>query len=177
MADEQVREVDAPGQNLLSLEQWIDLAIEYEQKNFPEDKRELLSKVLFPGTDTRDAQVLGKTRSFHPIPVKFARKVNQELHSLTVDMASAVQGDAKLNIDETALDRLKVAAKVIAEHYGWKDVIDGIDAEEVTTADLQTIALCQLRVQGTNDFLLKPLRMLTKVMQLDELLAVKLGNG
>jgi len=169
-------DIDVPEQRQITLDEAIDFMLDYEQKQFPEDKRDQLSLVLFPTTHTKDAEVLGKVRSFTPLPLKFAKQISKALHKLTVDLQPLMQNDVFINIEEVACDKMLAACKIIADYYKWDDVTAAIDDEMVSTTDLQNMVVTQLRIQGTNDFLLKTLRLLVKTMQLNELVAVRLAQ-
>lgn len=179
----QVVDVEQTG-TLDSMESFLNDLIAFEQRTVKDQNRDdLLSKVLFPNTHNATVMLhLPGNESpteykLRPVPVKWAKKIRDVLSALQVKWQAGYENkDVVVDMTEDNQSALTEVAKVLADFYGWTPVKAALDDAGLTTSELQTIAVEQLYLQGTNDFLLNGLRKLVKVMQVEELMSVKLGQ-
>jgi hypothetical protein len=136
-----------------------------------DDQRDNLSKVLFPDTHTEKITVGGKERTLRPLTVKFARRVHTAVLPFTKKAEEASQSEAAFTLDDDTVSILYDAAKILSEYYGWDDIPKLIEEEDILLGDLQSLVVQQQALQGENDFLLVPLRLLIKLMRVREILS------
>lgn len=139
------------------------------QQQLEPDEKEALSKVLFPSEHVTHITLLQKRRELQPLVVKHARKLRSIMQPYAEKLNGAVKSPDRVDIDLDLLQGITDSARLLAEVYGWADVIEKLDAEELTTSEIQTVVVTQLRLQGENDFLLIPLRVAVMVMQAVEI--------
>ncbi len=139
-----------------------------------EKQQALLSKALFPDTHTAKVTLVGVERTLRPLTIKFARRVCDDLKDLHTKVVDATAGSPTIKVTEDMLAGFIKVAKILCEFYGWTDVLAKVEEEDIDNNDLMALAMTQNMVQGTNDFLLMPLRLLLKVAQLHEILSVQL---
>lgn len=159
-----------------NVEDLVQSLLAMETEALTEEQEALLSKALFPETHTSEITVLGKKRELRPLTIKYARKVNAGLKKLQSNVTEAVETNSSVKVDEDMLESFVGVVLILCEYYGWTDIRDKVESEDIDNSDLMLICMTQQNVQGTNDFLLMPLRLLLKVAQLHELLAVKLAR-
>jgi hypothetical protein len=169
----EVRKVEVTDQ---SIEELVQSLVRIEAEGLNDDQKLLLSKALFPDTHTSEVEIAGQTRTFKPMTIKFARRINEDLKELQKRVQKAVSDNSAVRVDQDMLDGLVKVSNIICEFYGWEDLTQKIAEGDVTNEELLTMAMTQQNVQGTNDFLLMPLRLLLKVAQLHEILAIRLSK-
>lgn len=172
MADEQVT-VDAP-----SFEEALNNVLDMESRLLP-DQRERLSKVLFPETHSKTVSIDGTVYELRPLTIKAARKlcaVVEPFSKQAEKAATSPESADTLNLNVGGVETLMSACKVLTDFYGWPDLAAKIAAEEITVSDLQSLVVNQQALQGDNDFLLGPLRMLIKMMQVQEILQASIAT-
>lgn len=175
MADS-VREVEID--DIQSADDLLQRLMELETANMTEEQLRLRSLALFPTTHTTEIEVMGVKRVLRPLPIKYAKMINASLHTVSKKINEAITAETAVVIDEQMLEALKRGVEILCEFYDWKDIkADLAEEAQLTTYDLQLICNTQQRIQGTNDFLLSGLRLVLKMMQLSETLAVKQGMG
>jgi hypothetical protein len=140
------------------------------------EERAGLSKALFPETHTQEITLLGKPRVLRPLTIKYAKMLHAQLQPLAKELAGAMQGGAIEVVDDQVISHVMKAAGTIAEFYSWDDVIGAINDEDIDITQLQTLVVQQARLNGENDFLLGPLRVVILVMQMHELITVRLRS-
>lgn len=138
------------------------------------DEQASLSKVLFPDTHTDKIQFVGIERTLRPLTLKYSKR----LFSLVSPISKQLQANAPTNqvVDMTAgtVEILKDVSMVLAEFYEWGDAVEHkIREDDVSFSELQALACTQLRLNGANDFLLGPLRVVVRVMQIHEVASIK----
>lgn len=139
------------------------------QASLTPEEESNLSKVLFPDIHTNSVTILKKPRELRPLTVKWARKLRAIMQPYAQKLDAATKNPNNIDVDLDLLDGIKGAAKIIAEVYGWEDVVLAIDEEDLTTGELQALVATQVQLQGENDFLLIPLRVAIMVMQAVEI--------
>ncbi len=140
------------------------------------DERESLSKALFPETHTERITLLGKERLLRPLPIKFSRKVYTLTKPLIDKFGGATISEGEVGQqDETIYKNLCEVVKTVAEFYGesWNDVVLAINDEMVSLVELEQVALEQVHLNSVNDFLLRPLRVLIRFLQVTEIMQTK----
>jgi hypothetical protein len=155
-----------------SFEQALDQVLEVEN-SLTDDQRAALSKVLFPDTHTDKVTVGGTERQLRPLTVKFSRRVHAALLPFTKKAEAAAASEEAFSLDTDTVESLYETAKILSEYYEWEDVPKLIEEEDVLLSELQTLAIQQQNLQGENDFLLAPLRLLIKLMRVREMLSQK----
>lgn len=143
-----------------------------------EEERAKLSRVLFPDTDTAEVVVLGKTRELRPLPIKPATRLKKAIAPYVAEIQKnyeqAERGeDVDYDAEQTICDSLEKSAAVLADYYGWQDVKDALATDGLPLVDLQTLAVTQSEVNGTNDFLLGNLRTVVQWMRVAEMMTVR----
>lgn len=140
------------------------------------DEHASLSKVLFPDTHTVDVEVLGVKRKLRPLPLKLSK----QLFEILRPVSAKIQGNANTleNVDMSAkiIDVLKEVASLLAPYYAWDDVPAAIKDDGLSLAELQAISVLQTKINGANDFLLAPLRIIVRVMQIHEVAMLKFNT-
>lgn len=145
------------------------------------EERADLDRVLFPDTDTRHVELLGKKRELKPLPIKHAKKLKAiiapayEKFQKGVEEASK-EGAKDYEAENEVLEILQDAVKYLADFYNWDDVRKEIAEENVTLTDLQAVAAVQVNVNGENDFLLSGLRAVVRLMQTQALAIHRFRN-
>jgi len=164
-------QIEARGE---SFERALETLISAQSSSLTPEQREMLSKVLFPDTDTKHVMLCGKRRELVPLPVKVCRKLHAQFKPFNDAARAAAESSGVFSVDEDLLLALFEAGKTLAEHYKWPDVEKQIDDEDIHISELQALVNVQQRLQGDNDFLLGPLRVAVKVMQAREVVEVRL---
>jgi hypothetical protein len=163
MADKQQKlEVDLDQQINLTLEQLSD------------EQQEKLSKALFPRTHTSKVTLCGKQRELHPLTVKYSRRLHEAAKPFAGKIIQANQSKEVFELDDDLTIVLFDCAKVLVEVYGeqWADVKAKLEEEDVLLEELQGLLVAQQELQQANDFLLAPLRLAIKLMQVREMLEI-----
>jgi hypothetical protein len=143
-----------------------------------EEDKEKLSKVLFPDTDTTSITLLGKSRELRPLPIKYAKIIHAKLRPLAIKLGSnaATPSEGAVDIDQDVLEGLKHIALTLADFYGWSDLAKAVDEENISIDELEALALTQANVSKANDFLLGPLRVIVRVLQVGEILQLQFAS-
>ena len=134
------------------------------------EQRSQLSKVLFPDTHTSTVDFAGAQRILRPLTIKFTRRLDSALLPFHEKVRKAAESEIPFQVDQDIVDALYIAVGILAEFYGWTDVPKKITEEDVLLEELQILVVQQQHLQGDNDFLLGPLRVLIKFMQTREIL-------
>lgn len=145
------------------------------------DQEAILSKALWPETHIVEFEIDGKTRKLRPVPIKTSKELWAALKPFSDQYGAALRDkDAKLNIDMQAVEALKAACVILTNYYsqkepdqGWAELKALIEADEIAIGELQMFAVLQERLNGTNDFLLSPLRVLITAQRTAEMLVAK----
>jgi hypothetical protein len=167
MANEDVVNVEAG-----SFEEALNQALEIENALDP-DQRKNLSKVLFPDTHVAELLFAGEQRKLRPLTVKFSRRMHEALIPFSEKAKEAAISETPYDVDPDMLKALYDMANILAEYYGWEDVPGKVATEDVLLSELQSLAVNQQELQGENDFLLSPLRIVIKLMQTREILSLR----
>ena len=162
----------------------IDAAMSVSFQSLSEEEQALLSKALFPSTHTDKVTFCGEERTLRPLTIKWSKQIHILLEPFHQDVAASgvKEGETDLSkvqeqVDKSELDLLEMltsVARVLVTFYKWEGVAEKIADEDIYQEELQDLVNCQLRLQGSNDFLLMGLRVLVGVMQQAEIQAVKL---
>lgn len=163
---------DLPDSEPLGVQDGLDLSYHSLLK----DEKDALSKVLFPDTHIGKIVLLGKSRDLRPLTIKYARK----LHAAVLPFAKQVQDlerDSVFDADVPLNEAMKSACDVIADFYEWSDVKKAVEAEDFTQAELQQLIVEQQALNGDNDFLLGPLRVIILILRGREIASMKLRNS
>lgn len=136
------------------------------------EQQEQLSKALFPDTHTDKVTLCGKERTLRPLTIKCAKQISV----LLSEFQKTVEGSqgSGVTIDVDLLDYVMGCSKILADYYGWEDVLEKIDEEDLLLSELQALVVHQMHLQEMNDFLLVPLRVLVNVMQEAEIAVIRL---
>lgn len=164
--------------DLATSEVQLDNALDISYDSLTDSERESLSKALFPETHTDKVVVLGEERVLSPLPIKYSRKLNALLTPV-LESTEKSEGEEAKKMDEVVQKALADSALVLAERYGWEDVKKAVAEEELALVELESLALVQQELNSANDFLLRPLRVLVRMLQAREIAMVKmegLGN-
>lgn len=141
-----------------------------------EDEKAQLSRVLFPETDIATIQILGVQRTLRPVTLKYAKAINAATAPTSLEIQAAMSdpkvGQSK-NLDDQVIASLVSTGRILSDFYGWKDVRDAIDEEDILLGELQGLATLQVALNGNNDFLLASLRTVVRTMKLLEVLSLK----
>ena len=132
-------------------------------------EKEELSKVLFPDLHNTYVTLLGKERELRPLVVKWAKKLRVCMKPYAEKLAAASNSPTPMDVDLELLDGITRTTRMLAEIYGWDDVIKAIDEEDLTASEIQSVVTTQVQLQGENDFLLTSLRVAVMVMQIVEI--------
>lgn len=138
-----------------------------------DEEKAKLSKVLFPDTDLDTIEILGKVRTIKPLPVKYAKLVHEASIDLGRLIAEAYKKPGVEILDDRILPVLSSVVKILAGFYSWSDIEVAVEKEELSLSELQGIVALQAAKNGANDFLLGPLRVVLKTMQLFEVIQLK----
>lgn len=141
-----------------------------------EEERKMLSKVLFPDSQMQPVNIMGKVRDLTPMPVKWAKKLRAAMLPFSDKLAAAQKDPTAASEDMALLEAIAQCCRVICDRYGWEDIKQALDDEELTSSDMQALVVAQTSLQGSNDFLVTPLRIACMVMQVVEMQAVKLQS-
>jgi hypothetical protein len=152
-----------------SFEDALDQVLSLES-HLTSEQRSQLSKVLFPDTHTDKVKLLGKERTLRPLTIKFSRRIHEALLPFNDKARKASEDETVFRLDGDIVEALYSAARILSEYYGWEDVPKAVAEEDVMIDELQLLVNVQQRLQGDNDFLLAPLRVLIKLMQTREIL-------
>jgi hypothetical protein len=141
-----------------------------------EEERARLSRVLFPQTDTTEVTLLGKTRELHPLPIKAAQRLKKALTPMNKELQAGIElteKDPKAEYDaqDAILRSLEKTAEILAEFYGWTDIQEALSKDGISITELQALAVTQVEVNGSNDFLLDGLRTVVRWMRLAEMMS------
>lgn len=155
-----------------------------EAKDFVSaEESEQLSKVLFPDTDTTSVTLLGSERQLRPLPIKYSKQIHALLEPVGKKIAQALtlptEQEPLVGPDiphEEIVKALQEVAKVCATFYNWAEVKEAAEKEELSLSELQSLAVTQSEVSGRNDFLLGPLRLVIKALQIQEVVILKFQN-
>lgn len=152
-----------------SFEDALDQVLAVEA-SLTEEQRSQLSKVLFPDTHTDEVDFAGAQRTLRPLTIKFSRRLDSALLPFHEKVRKAAEAEIPFQVDQDIVDALYIAVGILSEFYGWSDVLKKIAEEDVLLEELQILVVQQQHLQGDNDFLLGPLRVLIKFMQTLEIL-------
>ena len=143
-------------------------------QDLPTDFQQQLSLVLFPETHTDKVKVFGKKRSISPLPIKPCKKLHSALKPVMEKIQKTVSEADDQDFDDEFLEAILDAGKILAEHYGWEDVKEAIEEDEIVLGEVQALLVAQTNLQGANDFLLRALQVVCSVMQMTEIQAINL---
>jgi len=150
-------------------------AIDYLYNTLTQDEKDNLSKVLFPNTHTKQLNILGKVRDLEPLTVKWSKQLRSAMQPYAKALETAIKDPNKVeDQDMQLLDGISHCCRILCAKYGWDDIRQALDDDELTTSDLQAIAVAQLNLQGENDFLATPLRVACMVMRTAEIQSLRL---
>lgn len=151
-----------------------------------DDERSKLSKVLFPDTHTDEVSILGKVRKVKPLPIKFSKMLKAALDPVSVKLSKTIgitedSTTGEINTsnlqdvvgDDELIAALRQVAVIVSDFYGWQDVKEAAEKEELTITELQELALRQQEVCGANDFLLGSLRFVINLLKMAEIFHLK----
>lgn len=167
MANDEVLSVEAA-----SFEEALNQALAIED-SLTDDQRRNLSKVLFPETHVAEVEFAGETRKLRPLTVKYSRRMHEMILPFSEKAREAAISEKPYDIDPDTLKALYDMAEILAEFYGWADVPAKVKEEDVLLSELQSLAINQQELQGENDFLLAPLRIVIKLMRTREILSTR----
>lgn len=142
-----------------------------------DDDAAKLSKVLFPTTHSKSVEFCDKTLELHVVPIKVAKKLFSLLQDFVKKHESALKTPEVVSLDQDVTNGMFRVAKELATHYKWdSDIVAKINDEDVSVSDLQSLCYVQQNLNGANDFLLSPLRVLVRLMQVHEIANTKFQN-
>lgn len=155
--------------------QQIEQSVIQRTQQLTDEQRKNLSKVLFPDSHTDTFDVLGKTRTLRPLPIKYSRQVNEVLSVFQAKLDQGLNSSEVTDIN--LLDSLLSVVDKLCDFYKWEDIKEELDDGEVLqVTDLQRIVVNQVALQEANDFLLMPLRVLVGMMRHVEIEMTNLQN-
>jgi hypothetical protein len=158
-----------------------------------ETEQSAVSAVLFPESTVididfgyRDAEEITPEgtmkvkkpvrRRLHPIPSKISRAINSVLRPFITRNSEAISSKTVVSLDEDIIASLYEVAKILTKYYGWTDVEDQVQNEEIPVPHLQALATVQQQLNGVNDFLLASLRVLVQNMRIAEIANIKFNS-
>lgn len=122
---------------------------------------------LFPIDDITRVTILGTERKLRALPFKLSKRINEVIAPLrdkidNEDIPETIEADAAFIVGQVV--------KVIADAYGWSDVVaavsyDNVDDFDISLYELHAIITRQLEINGGNDYLLNSLRWLVTSLQ------------
>lgn len=145
------------------------------------DQDAVVSKALFPDTHTVDLEIDGKTMKLRPVPIKTSKALYDVIKPFSDQYAKAMKDtETVFNMNLEAVKSLKDACSILCSYYstkepeaGWDKIQKAIMEDDISMSEMQLFAVLQERLNGTNDFLLSPLRTLLAAMRTAELLVAK----
>jgi hypothetical protein len=141
--------------------------------NLNEEETQALSKALFPDSHTAEVTLLGKKRDLRPLPLKYARQLNTAIKPYSEAFQNALMSNATIKLDEEVLEVLQKSAVILADYYNWEDVKVAVPEDGLSLSELQALASTQTQLNGVNDFLLSPLRVCIRTMQVFEVANIR----
>lgn len=151
----------------------VEQAVKDALTGMKPDEQSELSKVLFPETHTAKVTLCGKEREVFPLPLKYARKVNDVLLPVAEKIQASTMSEATQHVTEDIISGLSTVVICVAEFRGWEDVRKAAEDEMIPLSEMQALAVEQVHVQGANDFLLGVLRIVIRVMQIQEIVQIR----
>lgn len=143
----------------------------------PEDQDQL-TRVLFPATDTKQVTIKDRVRELQPLTVKWTRKLHAILSPFSQAALEAESDDSRVfHADSMLADALINVGVTLAELYGWDDVKKACIEQDIFISELQELAAVQVQLNRSNDFLLAPLRLAVKIMQVRALIDLQSRKG
>src|SRR5215472_14468086 len=123
MSDENVKQLDdtAPQEFVVS-----------------DEERSNLSKVLFPDTHTDKVTLLGKERTVKALPIKYSKMIRTKLEPIAKKIGESVTAEDKNAVivgNDELVDALREVAVILSNFYGWPDVKERAEAEELTASE------------------------------------------
>lgn len=171
----------------MSADQVVEQILDKGEQNLfdglnDEQRQALVDSCLFPDTHVEFVEILGKKREFSPLTIKWAKKLDSILKPCVTQLADAPEVLQKvLNAEPTKVESnvdlyevLVKACLLLCERYGWADLSQAIEEEDVLLKDLQAMVTVQKNVQGASDFLALGLRTLCFLLQNLALLGVQI---
>lgn len=141
-----------------------------------EDDYSKLSKALFPDSHTDTVELLGLKRTLRPLPVKYAKQLFELFFPFTKALDESTKGtpqESTMSLDGPILTAMFKQAEILAKYYKWDDVLKAAQEEELTLTELQSLSSVQSELNRSNDFLLGPLRIAIRLMQIAEIMNLK----
>lgn len=146
-----------------------------------DDEQAKLSKVLFPDTHKESATINGKEFKVTPVPLRISKRIQVALEDFTNNAVKAAANPSGKAFDASAAvaDQIAEVAKIMCAFYAerfpegdWNQLLEDLKEENIGITEIQDLVMTQQAVQGTNDFLLVPLRLALRLMQVQELMTV-----
>ncbi len=135
--------------------------------------------VLIPESNETDATFLGVEFKMKPLSIKWTRRISKLVQPIMIQVQKTAQraadieeGKAKITdldeinpLDEKSIDGLLDAVYIMLEAYEKSnDISREILEERATVTSVYEFAVVQVAINGENDFLLQPLRMLLGIV-------------
>ncbi len=163
--------------SLAEQEQIVSTLVKAGLDSLSETEKGKLSKVLFPDTHTDTILFAGEKRTLRPVPVKYSKMLHAAMMPFAVRAMDAEKQNKVFEGDEPLVEALKTVAEVLAKYYAWgEDVLKKIKEDDLMIDELQNLAVVQQSLNGSNDFLLAPLRLAVKIMQVRALMDVAVNK-
>jgi hypothetical protein len=166
-----------PTRSVDEIQKTLDDLAAVSAESLSEYQKSLLSLVLFPDTHTDTFEFGGEQYTVSPLTIKYAKKLHADLLPVMKKAEAAENSPQRINFDNDIVDALATAVLTLCDFYGaqWAQIRQAVVEEDVDLQTLQKIVVLQEGVQGTNDFLLGPLRLVIRLMQVQEILSVKMS--
>lgn len=160
------------------VETQIQAHLGQELSKLSEDQK--LSLVLFPETHTNEVTIAGIKITLRPLPIKYTKMIFSALDPHTTGFKSLfVKPDKppaatvdKPDLNNEAIVALQKAGCLLADYYELPELKTKIQDEDVSLSDLENVLNEQQFINGTNDFLLSPLRLILTFLRLLEVTQV-----
>jgi hypothetical protein len=138
-----------------------------KEKQDREKAEELVGKaeslVLHPTTHTKSLSVGGTTLTLRPLPIAISKKINASIASIYSELTKVQSGEADENTQDRIASSLESVVEILIEFYQAKK-LRPIE-EKLSMTEIFAIIDAQVEVNGSNDFLLNGLNVISKALQ------------
>lgn len=135
------------------------------------------TKVLFPETHNRDAELLGQKIELRPLPISPSKKIAAKMVPLSIDMDKMrTDPDAgSADLDIKTVDTLLDCAMILVNYYKLSFSRERLE-EETTTEEILSFLAAQVALNKENNFLLQSLRVVLRMVEWSSVLYLKSPN-
>lgn len=149
--------------------------VKQESKDLTDEQiSDLSDEVMHPELGGREVKFLNQTFTMVPLPISFSKRISKLIRPVMQKVASVAklaEKDPEAAVEDNPLDDQAVGAMVQAvgimlQFYRLDHLVPLQKVEdEVTVTSLYDFLMAQMELNGKNDFLLQPLRMLLSIVR------------